>query len=140
MPDTREGLRKCCSQEKGTLDSVTERMNEVLLEEAAGTGGESRGKGRWAGKPGDTGERLGGMQVSSWSPMDMCCSLFSPSDLAVFCRLLAAAGTFWGSFSRGDTAPVQQQWSLVIDVGKCALFPRSNSINSTNYQGSSLLS
>ena len=90
---------------------MTERMNEVLLEEAAGTGGDSRGKGRWAGKPGDTGERLGGRQVSSWSPMEMCCSLFSPSDLAVLRRLLAAAGTFWGSFSRGDTAPVQQQWS-----------------------------
>ena len=82
----------------------------------------------------------GGMQASSWSPMEMCSALFSPSDLAVLPRLLAAAGTFWGSFSHGDMAPVQQQWSLVIDVGKCALFSRSKSINSTNHQGFSLLS
>lgn len=39
---------------------MTEGMNEVLLEEAGGTGGESRGKGRRAGKPGDIEERLGG--------------------------------------------------------------------------------
>lgn len=38
---------------------MTLRMNEVLLEEAAGTGGESRGKGRRAGKPGDIEEWLG---------------------------------------------------------------------------------
>lgn len=80
----------------------------------------------------------GRMQVSSWSPMEMCSPLFSPSDLSVLARLLAAAVTFWGSFSHGDMAPVQQQWSLVIDVGKCALFPRSKSVNSANYQGCEL--
>ena len=46
--------------------------------------------------------------------------------------LMAAAGTFWGNSSHGNAAPAQQQRSLIISVGKCSLFPRSNTINSTN--------
>lgn len=62
-----------------------------------------------------------------------------PSALTLFPMFWVAAGTFWGNSSHGDVASVQQRWSLIINVGKCSLCPRSNSINSTNYHRSSLL-
>lgn len=54
-------------------------MNEVLLEVAEGIGGESRGKDRWTGKPGDSrgvrAQRRWG--VGGFILVRMCCP--SPS-------------------------------------------------------------
>lgn len=119
---------------------MNEHMNAILLVEADGIYRAKQGSGEQVSLEA-AGRASQAMLGFIWvSHEDMLPQSLGPAALAVLLIHVAAACIFWGDSSHVDMSPIQHQWSLVINVSKCFFFPSSNSINSTNYQGSSLCS
>lgn len=82
-------------RKKERFDSVTERMNEVLLEEAAGTGGEKVEERQMGREAWDTGSGSGACRFHLGLPW-ICAAPCSVPDSAVLCRLLAGCWYLFG--------------------------------------------